>query len=81
MAPFIFFVELVSHCVRPFSLGLRLQYNMMGDHILLGVFLYLLPYVVPVLLLFLGLFVCFMQAFIFMMLGMIYISMAISHDH
>lgn len=81
LAPFMFFVELISHCVRPFSLGLRLQGNMMGDHILMGVFLELLPFVVPVALLFLGLFVCFMQAFIFMMLGMIYISMAISHDH
>jgi F-type H+-transporting ATPase subunit a len=81
LAPFMFVVELISHCVRPLSLGLRLQGNMMGDHILMGVFLELLPFLLPVVLLFLGLFVCFMQAFIFMMLGMIYISMAISHDH
>lgn len=81
MAPFMFFVELISHLVRPFSLGLRLQGNMSGDHILLGVFYSLFEYVLPVLLMPLGLFVCFMQAFVFSMMGMIYISMAISHDH
>lgn len=81
MAPFMFFVELISHSVRPFSLGLRLQGNMSGDHILLGVFYSLFEYVLPVFLMPLGLFVCFMQAFVFAMMGMIYISMAISHDH
>jgi F-type H+-transporting ATPase subunit a len=81
MAPFMFFVELISHSVRPFSLGLRLQGNMSGDHILLGVFYSLFKYGLPVALMPLGLFVCFMQAFVFTMMGMIYISMAISHDH
>ncbi|MBC87180.1 MAG: ATP synthase F0 subunit A [Bdellovibrionaceae bacterium] len=73
-------IELVSHIVRPISLGLRLKGNMMGDHAVLGVFLELVP-VVPIVFYFLGLFVCFMQAFVFTMLTMIYVSMAISHDH
>lgn len=81
MGPFMVVVELISHSVRPFSLGLRLQGNMMGDHTLMGVFISLVPYVVPVIFLGLGLFVSFMQAFVFTMLGMIYISMAVAHDH
>jgi F-type H+-transporting ATPase subunit a len=74
-------IELISHFVRPLSLGLRLQGNMVGDHTVLGLFLSLVPYLVPVIFYGLGLFVCFMQAFVFTMLSMIYVSMAISHDH
>jgi F-type H+-transporting ATPase subunit a len=77
----LFCVELISHLVRPFSLGLRLMGNMAGDHTVLGIFLDLVPIGVPVFFLGLGLFVCFMQAFIFTLLGMIYVSMATSHDH
>lgn len=81
MGPFMLVVELISHLVRPFSLGLRLQANMMGDHTLMGVFISLAPWIVPAVFVGLGLFVCFMQAFVFTMLGMIYISMAVAHDH
>lgn len=81
MAPLMLVIELISHIVRPFSLGLRLQGNMMGDHTVLSIFLDLVPYGVPVIFYLLGLFVCFMQAFVFTMLSMIYVSMAISHDH
>ena len=81
LAPFMFFLELISHAIRPFSLALRLWGNMMGDHTVLSIFLDLVPYGVPVVFYALGLFVCFMQAFVFSLLTMIYLSMAISHDH
>jgi len=81
LAPLMVVIELVSHLVRPMSLGLRLQGNMLGDHTVLGIFLDLVPYLIPVVFYFLGLFVCTMQAFVFTMLSMIYVSMAISHDH
>lgn len=81
LAWLMLFLELISHIVRPFSLALRLRGNMMGDHTVLSIFLDLVPYVVPVIFYGLGVFVCFMQAFVFTMLTMIYISMAISHDH
>ena len=82
LAPLMVVIELISHMVRPMSLGLRLQGNMMGDHTVLGLFLDLAPYYgIPVIFYGLGLFVCFMQAFVFTMLSMIYVSMAISHDH
>lgn len=75
------FIETVSHVVRPVSLALRLQGNMFGDHMVLGIALELVPFLVPVIAYGLGLFVCFMQAFVFTMLSMIYVSMAVSHDH
>ncbi len=81
LAPLMVIIEVISHIVRPISLGLRLQGNMMGDHTVLGIFLELAPYGVPVIFYFLGLFVCLMQAFVFTILTMIYVSMAISHDH
>lgn len=82
LAPLMFVIELVSHLVRPFSLGLRLFGNMVGDHTVLGIFLNLVPYyLLPVIFYGLGLFVCFIQAFVFTILSMIYVSMAISHDH
>jgi len=81
LAPFMVLVELISHVVRPISLGLRLKANMTADHMLLGIFTDITHYVIPVAFYFLGLFVCGMQAFIFTILTMIYISMSISHDH
>ncbi len=81
LSPLMIVIELVSHFVRPVSLGLRLQGNMLGDHTVLGIFLDLVPFLIPVIFYFIGLFVCTMQAFVFTMLSMIYVSMAISHDH
>lgn len=74
-------IELISHFVRPFTLALRLKGNMAGDHTVLAVFTDMAPYVVPVPVYFLGLLVCFLQAFIFVMLTMVYISMAKHSDH
>ena len=81
MAPLMLIIEIVSHLVRPVSLGLRLQGNMVGDHTVLSIFLDLAPYGIPIIFYGLGIFVCTMQAFVFTMLSMIYVSMAIAHDH
>jgi F-type H+-transporting ATPase subunit a len=83
IGPMMLVLELISHIMRPFSLGLRLYGNMMGDHTVLSLFLDLAPWWLPIPTVFycLGIFVCTMQAFVFTLLTMIYISMAISHDH
>ena len=82
MAFLIFPIELISHAVRPISLALRLRGNMFGDHLVLSIFSDLLPYIVPIVFLALGLFVCFIQAFVFSLLTMVYISLATAHhDH
>jgi F-type H+-transporting ATPase subunit a len=82
LAVLIFPIEIISHAVRPLSLGLRLKGNMEGDHLVLTIFSNLVPYVVPIPFYVIGLFVCFMQAFVFTLLTMVYISLATAHhDH
>jgi F-type H+-transporting ATPase subunit a len=38
LAPFIYLLEVISHFLRPFTLGVRLYANMYAGHIVLGVF-------------------------------------------
>lgn len=80
VGPLLFPVELISHLLRPLSLSLRLYGNMTGDHIVLAVFTDLTKLGIPVIFYFLGLFVCFMQAFVFSLLTMIYIRFAVAHE-
>lgn len=81
LAPLMVVIELASHLFRPLSLALRLRGNIMGDHIVLGVFSGLVPYLLPVIFYGLGVFVAFMQAFVFCLMTMVYISLSTSHDH
>lgn len=81
LAPLMFVIEMVSHIVRPFSLGLRLANVMMGDHTVVATFLSLVPIGVPIPFYVMGLFVCFVQAFVFTLLSMVYVAFAIAHDH
>lgn len=81
LAPLMLPIEIVSHLVRPMSLGLRLFGNMTGDHTVLAIFLNLVPIGVPVIFYLLGMFVCFVQAFVFSLLSMVYVSLATAHDH
>ena len=81
MAPLFLIIEILSHVFRPLSLGLRLFGNMKGDHLVIAIFLDMVPFVIPVLFYFFGFFVCTLQAFIFTILSMVYVSLAISHDH
>ncbi len=82
LAILIFPIEIISVSVRPLSLALRLRGNMDGDHLILGIFSDLVPYIVPIPFYGMGLFVSFLQAFVFTLLTMIYIGMATAHhDH
>ena len=74
-------IELIGMILRPVTLSIRLFVNISADHSVLSIFSGLAPYLVPIPFMILGIFVCFMQAFIFSMLTMVYISMAVSHDH
>lgn len=80
LAPLMFAIELISHCVRPISLSVRLFGNITGDHMVLGIFSDLLPQFVPVIFLFLALFVAFVQAFVFSLLSTVYIALATEHE-
>lgn len=80
LAWFIFPVELVSVTLRILTLNLRLFWNITADHMVLHSLTDLFKIAAsPVLLL--GTFVCFMQAFIFTILTMLYLLFATEHDH
>ncbi len=81
LAPLMIIIELASHLFRPLSLAFRLRGNIMGDHVVLGVFSTLVPYLLPVIFYGLGVFVAFIQAFVFCLMTMVYISLSTSHDH
>lgn len=80
---FFFVLEGFSHGFRPVSLSLRLYGNIMGDHEVISAFTGLTKLVVPVLFYVLGTLVAVIQAFIFTLLSIIYVALAISHgaDH
>lgn len=81
LAPLMIVVELISHFVRPISLGLRLANVLRGDHTVVGIFLNMFPWGLPVPFYLLGLFVACVQAFVFTLLSMVYVSLATAHDH
>lgn len=76
----IFVVELISNSVRPVTLSLRLFVNMYADQQIGGAFLGLVPMIVPIFTIVLGLFVAFVQTFIFIMLSMVYLSETVPHE-
>lgn len=81
LAPIMIPIEILSHLSRPLSLSVRLFGNIFGEHTLSGVFFTLLPLGLPVIFAPLGIFVAFMQTFVFVMLSMIYVAGAIEHGH
>jgi len=81
LAPFFFILEVVSHLVRPVSLGLRLFGNIFGDHLVIEIFTGLTKVVIPVAFYILGTLVSVIQASVFTILSIIYVAMAVSHEH
>lgn len=81
LGPLMLVIELISHIVRPLSLGLRLANVLHGDHTVVGMFLDLVPIVLPIPFYMLGMFVGVIQAFVFTLLSMVYVAMATAHDH
>lgn len=81
LAPLMFPIEIVSHLARPFSLGVRLATNMLGDHAVMLAFLGLVPILVPIPFMMLGLVVSLVQTLVFVLLSTIYIGMATADAH
>ncbi len=87
ITPLIFVIELISNSIRPFTLGVRLFANMFSDEQVFTQITNLAPpftqFVLPLALTGLGVFVAFVQAFVFTLLSMIYIGEVshASHEH
>ena len=81
LAPLMLPIEIVSHLARPLSLTVRLYANMFAGEQVTMVFLRMTFFVVPVVFMGLHLFVGLIQAYIFMLLTMVYVASAVAHEH
>ncbi len=74
-------LEIVSDSFRMLSLSVRLWANMLVGKLNEGVFQGLVPLVVPSIFMALHIFVGFLQAYVFMILPAVYISLAAAEEH
>jgi F-type H+-transporting ATPase subunit a len=81
LAPLMLPIEIISHLARPLSLTVRLYANMLAGEQVYLAFLGLTKLFVPAIFIGLHLFVSLLQAYIFTLLSMIYVSSAVSHEH
>lgn len=81
MSWLIFPIEIISHLARVLSLTVRLYANMFASDLITLVSFSGFPFGLPVLALGLHAFVSVIQAFVFMLLTMIYLSLAVAHEH
>lgn len=81
LAPLYAVLELIGHVSRIFTLAIRLLANMFADHTVVAVWIGLVPLAVPAIFMGLGVLVAFLQAYVFAMLSMIYIGLALEDDH
>ena len=78
-------IEIISHIARPISLAIRLMANMAADHMVVSIFLTLVPtvwgaFLVPVPVMLLGTIVVIVQTLVFCLLSTVYIALAIAHE-
>lgn len=81
LVPLMLPIEIIGHLARPVSLTLRLFGNMYGHEIVLMIFLFLAPALVPIPMMLMGILVAFIQAFVFTLLSMIYFAGALEEAH
>jgi F-type H+-transporting ATPase subunit a len=81
IAIIMFPIEVIGNVGRLLSLSVRLYANMMVGDLLEMVFGGLVPILVPSIFMALHVFVSLLQAYIFMLLPAVYISMAVSEEH
>lgn len=82
MVPIIFPIEIIGHLARILSLSFRLFGNMMGHELVLGILFFLAgAFFAPLPIMALGIFVAFVQAFVFFLLSVMYFTGAMEHAH
>lgn len=80
LAWLMFPVEVISLCIRPITLGVRLMINMAADHLILALFAGLFALAVPIPLMLLGCLVVVVQTLVFTLLTCVYIGLATEHE-
>ena len=80
LAPVMFIIEIIGNFARILSLGMRLFGNIFGEHTATGIFMGLVPIVVPWPMMALGIFGALLQTFVFIMLTTVYIGGAVAAE-
>jgi F-type H+-transporting ATPase subunit a len=78
--PFMLPINIIEQISRPLSLAVRLFGNLTGEHIVLEVITGLVSFGVPIVILGLGIFTGFVQALVFTMLFLVYLSLGIPRE-
>jgi F-type H+-transporting ATPase subunit a len=81
LVPLMLPIETISHFARPLSLTVRLWANMFAGEQVYLTFVTLTKVIIPVIFIGLHVFVSFLQAYIFMLLAMVYVGGAVAHEH
>ena len=80
LAWLIFPIELISICVRPVTLSVRLFVNLAVDHLLGAIVFGMVALLLPIPLMLLGCIVIVVQTLVFSLLTAIYIGLATEHE-
>jgi F-type H+-transporting ATPase subunit a len=80
-APLVLIIEIISHASRVLSLSLRLFGNVYGEEMVVAIIGSIVPFVAPLPFMVLGVVTGTLQAFIFVMLTIIYLAAAVHTDH
>ena len=81
LAPLMLPIELISHTARLLSLTVRLWANIFAGDLITLVFFSMIPIGVPIIFLGLHIVVAVLQAYVFMLLSIIYVSGAVAEEH
>lgn len=81
LAPIFFPIEVISHFSRPLSLSFRLFGNIFGEDYVIIIVAFLIPYIAPLPMMAFAIFTSLLQAFIFVMLSLVYLSGAVAEEH
>jgi F-type H+-transporting ATPase subunit a len=81
IAPIMLPIEIISHLSRVLSLSLRLFGNIFGEELVILILFSIVPFLVPLPMMFLGIITASLQAFIFVLLTTIYLGGAVATEH
>jgi len=81
IAPLMLVIETISHISRVLSLSLRLFGNIFGEDLVVLILFSIVPFFVPLPVMFLGIITAVLQAYIFVLLTTIYLGGAVATEH
>src|SRR5260370_37156098 len=79
--PIMFPMEIISHLSRVLSLTLRLFGNIFGEDLVILILFSIVPFLVPLPMMFLGIITALLQSYIFVLLTTIYLGGAVATEH